>query len=294
MADMKKYMDVVRLGHKSTEGVLNKGDYITVTEKIDGANSSFKGEDGVIYAFSRNNPLGEHNTLRGFYNFTQTLNADELLPNKRYFGEWCVRHKIDYGENFNNFYLFDIYDEETQKYLPLEFVKYEAARLNLNLVPVFYEGEYIDFDHLMSFVGRSELTEDGKGEGIVVKNVNYKDRYGNQLFVKLVSDAFREKQKQKPPKDPSKQPVEFAFVKTFMTKGRVEKLIHKLVDEGILDEQFGIEDIGLILKNLGNRVYDDMIKEESDSLPNDFEESKLRKGIGKNLPLIVKDIIAEC
>lgn len=291
MTEIKKYMDIVRLGHKTTEDVLNKGDYITITEKIDGANSSFTAIDGVVYGFSRNNPVSEENTLRGFYGFTQTLDAAKLLPNKRYFGEWLVRHKVDYGDNFNKFYLFDIYDEELQEYLPLDFVKAEAERLNLNLVPIFYEGEYIDFEHLMSFVGKSKLTEDGKGEGIVVKNVNYKDRYGRQIFVKLVSDIFREMQKQKAPKDPSKQPEEFTFVKTFMNRARVEKLIYKLVDEGILDEKFSIEDMGLILKHLGNMVYDDMLKEEIDSLSKEFEESKLRKGIGKNLPLMVKEII---
>ena len=29
MSDIKKYMDIKRLGHKSTIGVLNPGDYIT-------------------------------------------------------------------------------------------------------------------------------------------------------------------------------------------------------------------------------------------------------------------------
>lgn len=293
MTEIKKYMSIVRLGHKTTADVLNKGDYITITEKVDGANASFTAIDGEAYGFSRNNSVNEDNTLRGFYGFVQTLDASNLLPNKRYFGEWCVKHKIDYGENLNKFYLFDIYDEETQEYLPLDFVKTEADRLKLNLVPIFYEGEYIDFEHLSGFIGKSELTEDGKGEGIVVKNVDYRDRHGKQIFVKLVSEGFREMQKQKAPKDPSKQPEEFTFVKTFMTKGRVEKLIHKLVDEGILEEKFGIEDMGLILRNLGDRVYEDMIKEESDSLSKEFKENNLRKGIGKNLPLMVKEIIAE-
>ena len=45
MSEMKKYMDVVRLGHKTTEGVLNVGDKIVIQEKIDGANASFKKEN---------------------------------------------------------------------------------------------------------------------------------------------------------------------------------------------------------------------------------------------------------
>jgi recombination protein RecA len=36
LGEIKKYTDVVRLGHRSTIGVLNEGDHITITEKIDG------------------------------------------------------------------------------------------------------------------------------------------------------------------------------------------------------------------------------------------------------------------
>lgn len=289
--DVKKYMKIVRLGHKSTADVLKKGDRITITEKIDGANASFAVSDDVVHGFSRNNPVTKDNRLRGFYDFIQTLDPDKLLPNKRYYGEWCVKHKVNYGDNFNKFFLFDIYDEYSGEYLPLEFVRSEAERLELNLVPVFYEGEYKDYDHLMSYVGKSELTKDGDGEGVVVKNLEYRDEFGNQVFVKLVSDAFREKKKQKSPKDPSKQPQEFEFVNTFLTRARVEKFLYKLVDEGILSEDFGIEDMGVILKNLGNRLYDDLINEEGVSLPEDHEEKVLRKGIGKSLPKIVKEIL---
>jgi hypothetical protein len=289
MSEMKKYMDVVRLGHKTTVGVLNPGDRIIVQEKMDGANASFKREGNKVLAFSRNTPLNSGNTLRGFYEWTQTLNAEDLLESAIYFGEWLVRHKLDYGDNMNQFYLFDIYNEHLQEYVHFSMVKDESRRIGLNLVPIFYEGEYQSFEHLMSFVGQSQLGN--QGEGVVVKNVNYKDRFDKQVFVKLVSDSFRETQKQKPPKDPSDVSQEMIFVSNFLVSARVEKLLHKLVDEGLLDEQFGIEDMGTILRLLGQRVYDDMLKEERGSLPQEYDEKKLRQSIGKKLPLIVKEII---
>lgn len=296
MSEMKKYMDVVRLGHKTTVDVLKIGDQIIIQEKIDGANSSFQrdGNSRNILAFSRNTQLSEENTLRGFYGWTQQLNAEDLTNGYLYFGEWLVQHKVNYGENANQFYLFDVYNTLTGKYESFSVVKKEAQRLNLNLIPVFYEGEYQGFEHLQSFVGQSKLGGNlngiETGEGIVVKNVNYQDRFGNQLFVKLVTDKFREVQKQKAPKDPQ-SPIEIQFINNFLTAARVEKLLHKLVDENIIDESFGIGDMGTILKNLGNRVYDDMLKEEKDSLPEDFKEKDIKKSIGKKLPLIVKEII---
>lgn len=272
-------MDIVRLGHKSTVGVLNEGDQIIIQEKIDGANASFKKEDGVIKCYSRNQELSEQDALRGFYNWVvSNVNLNSIGKGYVFFGEWLVKHKIDYGESMNQFYLFDIYDEKEEKYLDFSNVRIAAKALDLNLIPVFYQGEYQGFDHLMQFVGKSSLGE--VGEGIVVKNVNYKDRFGNQMFVKLVSDQFREVQKQKAPKDPNKpETSEMTFTRTFVTEARIEKFLHKFVDEGILDEQFGIEDMGVILKNMNPRILEDLLKEESDSLPEDYDEKQLRKSI---------------
>lgn len=291
MSEMKKYTDIVRLGHRTTVGVLSENDNIVVQEKLDGAHASFKVEDGQVLAFSRNTQLSEENTLRGFYQWTQTLNPDELLGGVVYFGEWLIKHKLDYGDNMSQFYLFDIYNEYVQEYVHFSMVKDEAKRLKINLIPILYEGKYQSFEHLQSFVGQSSLGE--QGEGIVVKNVTYKDRFGRQIFVKLVTDAFREVQKQKAPKDPNSTTQEMIFVNTFLRKGRVEKLLHKLVDEGTLDEKFGIEDMGDILKNLGQRSYDDMLKEERDFLPAEYDEKALSKSVGKKLPVIVKQIIKE-
>lgn len=66
MSEMKKYLDIVRLGHKATVGVLNEGDQIVIQEKLDGANASFKREGDTIVAFSRNTQLSPENNLRGF------------------------------------------------------------------------------------------------------------------------------------------------------------------------------------------------------------------------------------
>ena len=42
MKGIKKYTDIIRYGKTCTEGVIQQGDYISITEKIDGANSSFR------------------------------------------------------------------------------------------------------------------------------------------------------------------------------------------------------------------------------------------------------------
>ncbi|WP_439197285.1 RNA ligase family protein [Bacillus velezensis] len=296
MSEMKKYTDIVRLGHRTTEGVLTENDYVVVYEKLDGANASFtlNPDTYEMEAFSRNRKLDSENNLRGFYEYTQKIDPEDLNSDYIYFGEWLVKHKVDYGVNKNEFYLFDIYDKKEGVDLSHVAVVTEAFRLGLTLAPILYAGKYRGFDHLQNFVGRSALAnESAEGEGVVVKNVSYRDNFGKQLFVKVVSDSFREMQPQKAPRDPAKLNAEQTFVRTFATKGRVDKLLRKMVDEGVIEEKFDLSDMGVILSHLGGRVYDDLIKEESDSLPQDFEEKAVRKAIGKFVPVLVREIIEE-
>ena len=296
MGEIKKYTDIVRLGHRSTIGVLNEWDNITITEKLDGANASFKlNRENGVDCLSRNGPVDETNTLRGYFGWIkENINPKLLNPRYRYFGEWLVSHHIQYKpECYQRFYLFSVYDDELQEYLPDIVAEVESKRLGLDTVPMFYKGKYISFEHLMEFVGKSDIAVK-YGEGIVVKNTNYRDKFGHQCFVKLVHENFSEVQKQKPPKDPNRPATpEQEFATMCVTKARVDKMLHKLVDEGIIEPDFGIEDMGLILKNLGNRIYEDILKEESDSLPDGYDIQPLRKAIGSRIPKIVKEILAQ-
>lgn len=300
MKEIKKYTDIVRYGKSGTQDVLQKGDYITITEKIDGANASFclDGATGIgVTAYSRNNPLGEHNTLRGFYDWVVSAIApirDKLNPKYRYFGEWLVAHKVVYKQDqYGKFYMFSIWDEENEEYLPDEVVKSEAARLGIETTTYFYEGEYISFEHIMSFVGKSDRTlEPNTGEGVVVKNASYKRGDGKQVFVKFVSEKFAEVQKQKLPKNPNIEDEHKGLIDSVVTLPRIEKIINKMVDEGILNENYGIEDMSIILRNLGQLVFDDVIKEEYDMVK-DLEDKVLKKKIGKVLPIKVKSILKE-
>lgn len=112
------------------------------------------------------------------------------------------------------------------------------------------------------------------------------------MFVKLVSDEFAEVQKQKLPKTPNINNPLIEIVKSVLTKPRIEKIIYKLVDEGMLKEDYNIKDMGLILRSLGTRVYDDIMKEESDLLI-EYEVDKIKNIIGKTTPKIIKDLLIE-
>lgn len=122
-------------------------------------------------------------------------------------------------------------------------------------------------------------------EGVVVKCADKTDKYGNQFFLKLVSEEFAEIQKQKLPKNPA---VEDSMIRAVVTEVRVHKLLLKLVDEGILSEDYGIENMATILRNIN--VYEDVMEEESEMLV-DYEDVFIRKQIGKITPPIVRKIL---
>lgn len=299
--EQKHYTKVIRYGKSGTQGLLQPGDEIVIYEKVDGSNASFAQDTGVdkVRRFSRKLELTEEWGLNGFVEWTiDNIDGQALLPDVLYFGEWTAPHKVKYAEEFTRTYLlFDLYDTKSKKYLSYDTVESEAKRLGLKLAPVLYRGEFISFEHLMSFVGQTKLGGNvgGKpgGEGVVVKKVNDKD----QVFLKLVDEVFLEVHnskvsKQKAPKDPNKVSAERTFVEATVTEARVDKILYKLSDEGKLPNVLVVQDLGDILKVAGNVVYEDIMEEEaSELLPAEYEKKDIKRAVGGVLPQIVKQVL---
>lgn len=159
----KKYIDIERLKPNYCDG-FHVGDQITIQEKVDGANFSIRydSETDTIKAFSRKRELDLSNNLRGAWEWSQKLDKDKIKQvlgdNLILFMEWLVSHSVPYPqERYNNAYCYDIYDTVTNKWLPQSIVKEKVAELNLIYIPVFYEGEFISWEHIKSFVGRTDL-----------------------------------------------------------------------------------------------------------------------------------------
>lgn len=70
----KKFMDIERIKENYADG-FHKGDQIWIQEKIDGANCAIRydSETDEIIAQSRKNILNLSNNLRGFWEWSQTL-----------------------------------------------------------------------------------------------------------------------------------------------------------------------------------------------------------------------------
>lgn len=275
---MKKYKDIERLKDKYAPA-FKVGEHITITEKIDGANASIVvNEDGTLTACSRRNELNQNNTLQGFYDFVQTLDASIVSTalTSRYilFGEWLVKHTIRYPEDkMKQFYVFDVYDTETEQYMPWDFTKQIAEFIGLKTVPLFYDGPFISWEHIYSFVGKTEMGGEPTGEGVVIKSQDRLDNKfsGTPEYVKIVAKEFSEVHQSKPQKeiDPAKVAAKQAaedLAATIVTARRVEKAIQKLVEDGIVPEDWDEKSLGVIAKHLPRAVYNDCVKEEPETV----------------------------
>ncbi len=291
----KKYDKILRAGSEEASEVLANAKFVYIFEKLDGANASFRlSEDGTeVLAYSRNCLLTESNDLRGFYQWVkENIKPSDLKKDHIYFGEWLVKHKIDYGTNQNSFYLFDIYYDykSISCYLPFNSVIHQANELNLQIVPLFYAGPYRGYEHLSSFVGKSVLSATGIGEGIVVKEFSYLDKDSKQVYIKMVSEAFAEiKTKKEKTSSNIQELPEYAYLDTNLTEARVHKIICKLVDEGIIPEKYSLSDMSLILQKTSKELYEDIIEEEPPHT--DLSHKEIKRLIGRIIPAVVKKII---
>ena len=294
----KNYIDIEAYNQKMFEG-FRSGNLIYIEEKIDGANASFQYnlETGTIEAFSRKTKLDEKNTLRGFYEWTNTLNKKAFteVGNLRFFGEWLIKHTVPYPQSaYQNFYLFDIYDTNKKKWLPQPMVQFFSNALGLKMVPILYVGPFISIAECAKYVGLTELGGE-YGEGIVIKNMDTLNS-GNRLpsYAKIVGEKFAERHtchvKAVDPEKFKQQEEQRKIVQSVVTEARVRKLLWKLVDEGILVEDWDAKDMGTIAKNLGKALYADCVKEANEVVESVENFGKLANSEGM---LIVKKIINE-
>lgn len=109
---------------------------------MDRVNASFIRDNNCespmgVSAFLKRRRIQHDNTLQGYYDWIAKNIVpikEKLVPTYRYVGEWLVPHEVVHKEEHYNFYLFGIWDEETEEYLPDDLVIFEAARLGLNKV----------------------------------------------------------------------------------------------------------------------------------------------------------------
>lgn len=248
------------------------GDHIVIQTKIDGANSciTYDSENDKLTCFSSKNELSYDHTLRGLWNYAQQLDKAGFKnhPTWRVFGEWAVPHTIIYNEDtYNKWYVFDIFDIETKKWLLQSDVESFCKDAGLIYTNTYYNGKFVSWDHVKSFLNNPVYGE--QLEGIVIKNQTKMNDDNNRFpsYLKIVNPIFKEikienhRRKIEDPHKIQERTKAQEIVDIIVTKARVEKQIKKMIDENILPEQMRPEDMRIVAQNLPKRIYLDCVKE---------------------------------
>jgi hypothetical protein len=261
----KKYMHLERFGNDEVQGI--ELGLCHIFPKIDGTNASlWSGIGGLLCGGSRTRKLSIEEDNAGF------LAAMEKNENIRMFflehselrlyGEWLVPHSLKTysDEAWRKFYVFDVYSDLTDKYLPYEEYRPMMEDFGIDYIPAMSIIRNSTYDQLMVEIQNNKfLIRDGAGigEGIVIKNYGYENRFGRLCFAKIVTNLFKEKNQK-------------AF-------GPTEKNLSKLIEQEIVDKFVDIHFVGKVyakivnemggwnskqIPRLLNTVYHDLVSEE--------------------------------
>lgn len=237
----RKYQKLRRLGTSEVQDILEGKCYIF--PKIDGTNASVWIDGDCIMAGSRTRQLTLENDNAGFYNaISKDARFEKFLckyPNLRLYGEWLVPHSLrTYRDTaWREFYVFDVVKEDGEDsftYLTYEQYKPLLEEFGIEYIPPL---AIINNPTVESISNQLEkngfLIEDGKGngEGVVVKNYEFTNRYGNVVWAKVVTNEFKEKNHKifGAPEINTKVGIEEKIVEDFCTESFVEKEFSKFV-----------------------------------------------------------------
>ena len=267
--EFKKYQHIERFGTTEVEGIQNGKCYIF--PKIDGTNASLWWSNG-LKAGSRNRELSIDNDNAGFYKWA--LGQEHIIqflksnPEVRLYGEWLVPHTLKtYNDNaWRNFYVFDVMIGNEYA----DYTKYSELlqQHNIEYIPPICIINNPLYERLIGLLEQNDyLVKDGNGigEGIVIKNYDYKNKYGRVVWAKIVSNEFKGKHKKAMPNE-------------IKEKNLVEKdIVDKYITRSLLDkEQSKIENemngwSSKYIPRLINVVFYNLIREESWNFVKEFK-----------------------
>ena len=258
----KAYPKIHRLGKEEVEDILIGK--VLVQEKIDGANVSmwWDEETGMVRCGSRTRELPLDESFNGFQ---ECVRANEKIstalatqPKLRLYGEWLVKHTITYPDTaYRKIYLFDVYDEEGGYYWSQDQVAELAAMLDIEYPKLFTpDPVFLKTEEIKEFVGKSFIA--ANGEGVVVKNDGFKNKFGDLVYAKLVHEKFKEtnaivfggNNKH------SEAYNEMYIVNKYCTLGRVQKNMQKL--QNITEKRLDMEHTSQV----AGTCYHDMVTED--------------------------------
>jgi hypothetical protein len=243
----RKYDHVERLGHEEVEG-LTVGE-VYVFPKLDGTNSSawfvLDNDKRSVCCGSRTRTLAEDADNAGFWRWAHERETEEKFieimrchPGWTIYGEWLVPHTLKtYREDaWRRFWVFDVFGNAEDKYLHYREYEFVLRSVGLDVIEPLCIYTNPSDEQLRGEADRNTyliLDGGGAGEGVVMKNYAWENRFGRQPWAKLVRNEFKEENKRAfgTAEKGGESQVEAAIAEEFVTQTLVEKARAKIVTE---------------------------------------------------------------
>lgn len=266
--EFKKYQHIEKFGTPETEGI-DIGE-VWIFPKIDGSNCQLWWDEG-LRAGSRNRELSLEKDNHGFYEWA--LKQEQFVKffkdhlDLRLFGEWLKPHalKTYRHDAWDNFYVFDVMKDNI--YFHYDAYKTMMEYYGIKYIPPICSVRNPTYERVQYQLQNNVfLIEEGKGigEGIVVKNYNYTNKYGRITWAKMVTNEFKEKHWRNDTTEVKERKlVEEEIVNDFVTEHLIEKEYAKIASDDGWNSK--------MIPRLLNTVFYCLVKEESWSYVKKFK-----------------------
>ena len=292
--EFKEYQHVVKMDDSEVEGLLVGKCYIF--PKIDGTNASVwldkTQPDFDIQAGSRRRHLSAGNDNAGFMlhviankRYTEFFNKN---PQFRLYGEWLVPHtmKTYRDDAWRKFYVFDVtyYDKDMgdEIYVPYDDYKKTLDEFGIEYIPplrVISDPSHEDLTRCTKLNTYLLKEDSGIGEGIVVKNYEFVNKYGRIKWGKIVTNEFKDSNyKEMGAPERTNHLIEKELVDKFFDQTVVDKLFANILienDTTTFNNKF--------IPRLLEQSYHDFVTEEIWKMVKYVQKEKIRGIDFKNL-----------
>ena len=298
MEKYHKYMHVERLGTDEVCGILDGTTYIF--PKIDGTNGHIWFDEQIRFGSRRRVlSIGESDN-QGFMEEVSKIAGLEKLfdkhPDWHVFGEWLVPHTLkNYRDDtWRKFYVFDVAievdnasGEKRYKYIPYDVYREDIEKTGLDAIPPMRIGEDIEADKIYDMLDKNTyLMKDGCiGEGLVIKNYDFQNKYGRTVWAKLVRSEFKDTHmsNNNPPIIRGKEPSERMVAKKYLTDAMIDKVYAKITADVEWNSKY--------IPRLFGECYHDLIVEEIWRIVKDNKSISINFGL---LNRYVIERVKEC
>lgn len=293
---VSSYPKILAFGHRMIERITDGP--VVVEEKVDGSQFSFGVIGGQLMCRSKGQQIILDAADKMFDLGIATAKALQqfLLPEAIYRGEYLNKPKhntLTYERVPKlNFILFDV-EIGLQKFMSRAEKEAEAARLGLEVVPCFFEGELMadDIARLRNYLSNVSILGGQKVEGIVVKNYNQFNADGKICVAKVVSEEFKEiHQGEWKKTNPAPIDIVTGLIAGLATPARFNKAIQRRKEAG---EYLGApQDIGPLIRS----IQTDVDAEASETIKEALFKHAwpvIARGIVKDFPQFFKKKLLE-